>query len=1086
MNDITIVAVHPFNWFRREALKKLHVEFLDRATGFMEGNRWYDPDVDSSIVNYAKSSKILTGSYMILTPIPPVPQPMYTDPYGNVKPLLHVAAGTDLNGRVIFQPDARHMTLSVSCPQWEEHFISSAEKILDKGLDAIDIDNISNTPFIYGGDFSDWSVYKFRNYLSSRFTREELIKMGVDDIDKFDIRNYIKQRLDISRIDADILMIVAPNAEFSSEEVEAIKSYVENGGSLFLQIEPDSCCAANEISKEFGITVKCGNLVSSRYLWDHGSFEVYTINRDHDIMNGVNSLVLNWGVVLVVNNPNAIILAQTDENSWIDVNGNLLIEQNEEKGPFPVIIGLEYGKGRIIIQGDRTQDSIFDSYEVFLRNALLWLGKGVLNGKTLVFDELHREGATLSSERAYSMNAQHPEWFLYSRFSRLASRLGMRVRSTGTPPSFPEDKILREYAKFLHGELIRFISNFVKEVKEYGRRKYGKDIPVYGNQWLGTLWDDNFLLDIALDSILLSPYVDLIQIEAVPSTFPPKNRFTLLYRFGHAMAQNSKPVWNQGAFYNNLGYRELDHNKVNLTILGIAEAYANGAIKELDLAGWPGATPVAGTVMQPDTSIPKKIQSLIDFIWLNKKLLIGFKPYAKTAIIYSIPDFLHNLFPAFKIFPEQQKNELIGLADMLQWLHIPYDIVIFGHPELMDDAYYLKRLKEYDLLIFPNVKHVSHTQIQAMIDYVNSGGRIIFTGSIPSYNHDHDNLTEEDKILLTNLLQEYRNQVILIEELLGCKWYENLKEGYSKIVMYSDILNRFKSIITNMIEIPVITFNTPEMVEINIMKKGNYTAVHLINYRYNLKTDSFERIENIQFSIDKSIVGEAEKAIFISPELIRRLDLKYEDKYIKITIPFLDYWGFIVFNTSLPMISISVDKTSLTYGQTVNVNLSTFLPKDSFIIELIYTDPDGISTSRIIRTFEQQVYSDSFTPGKVGIWKVKAIVKNGENEVLFESEIISFTVNQPFPILLIIIITSIIFGGIILRKTYRKHKRIQKFQFNYNNYLSKYCIRLANYVKNLAIDSSLSYSFIKNLIYLGFYFINQAYLKFVHIPSAMS
>ncbi|MBO3755353.1 MAG: hypothetical protein FGF53_10850, partial [Candidatus Brockarchaeota archaeon] len=681
---------------------------------------------------------------------------------------------------------------SLSCPQWEEHFISSAEKILDKGLDAIDVDNIAVPPFAFGGDFSEWSVYMFRNYLASHFTREELASMGVSDVEKFDIRNYVRGRIDANMINADILVIAAPKTGFQNVEVEAIKSYVENGGGLLLQIEPDGCHVANWLSKEFGVTVKCGNLVSSRHLWDYGSFEVNNVNHEHEVTREIDSLIWNWGVALVVNNPNAVVLAQTDEDSWVDSNNNLLKDSNEEEGPFPVIVGLEYGKGRVIVQGDRTQDSIFDSHEVFLRNALLWLGRGILNRKNLIFDELHLEGATLSSERARSIDAQHPEWYLYSRFSTLATSLGLNVTCTGTPPSFPQDRVLREYAKFLHLELIRFISNFAKGIKDYGRNRYGKNIPVYGNQWLGSLYDDNFLRDIALDSILLSPHLDLIQIESFP-TFPPRNRLTLLYRFGHAMAQNSKPVWNQGAFYSNLGYKELDYRKVNLTILGIAEAYANGAIKELDLAGWPGVPPIAGIVVLPNMSIPKKVQELLDFLWVNRMLLTGFKPYSKIALVYSIPSFLWNTFPAFSVFPDEQRHELIGLADMLQRLHSPYDIIIFGHPDLMNDTYYLDRLKDYEVVILPRVSDISAMQIEAIDNFVKRGGKVIFTGGIPLYDQDHESLAQEEQSRLNRIILEHSDRVILTEDLLGCEWYRNLIEDYSEEERYSSTLNKFWS-----------------------------------------------------------------------------------------------------------------------------------------------------------------------------------------------------------------------------------------------------------------------------------------------------
>ncbi|MGB9718736.1 MAG: hypothetical protein ACPL4E_09930 [Thermoproteota archaeon] len=92
LDELAIVAVHPFNWVERnkqlfwdKIVEQLHVEFMDRATGFMEGHYWYEPNVDSLTVYYTRKKGVITGSYMILTPIPPVSEPTYTDPYGNAR-----------------------------------------------------------------------------------------------------------------------------------------------------------------------------------------------------------------------------------------------------------------------------------------------------------------------------------------------------------------------------------------------------------------------------------------------------------------------------------------------------------------------------------------------------------------------------------------------------------------------------------------------------------------------------------------------------------------------------------------------------------------------------------------------------------------------------------------------------------------------------------------------------------------------------------------------------------------------------------------------------------------------------------------
>jgi hypothetical protein len=91
-----------------------------------------------------------------------------------------------------------------------------------------------------------------------------------------------------------------------------------------------------------------------------------------------------------------------------------------------------------------------------------------------------------------------------------------------------------------------------------------------------------------------------------------------MYRMGHAMAELRKPVWQHIAFYGREWLdKKVDYTKVMLTALEVASAYANGAVKELDLAGWPGEclvgfTPgcggklVGGVVVYPNMTVPSE------------------------------------------------------------------------------------------------------------------------------------------------------------------------------------------------------------------------------------------------------------------------------------------------------------------------------------------------------------------------------------------------------------------------------------------------------------------------------------------------
>ena len=106
LDDVLIVGVHPLNWVEAQAYEfwnrivgNLHIQFIDRATGFMEGETWHSPYVNPSTVKLAHRNNIPIGSYMIFTPIPPkvYPRPKWKYPNGEEGYVMDVCGGRDLN-----------------------------------------------------------------------------------------------------------------------------------------------------------------------------------------------------------------------------------------------------------------------------------------------------------------------------------------------------------------------------------------------------------------------------------------------------------------------------------------------------------------------------------------------------------------------------------------------------------------------------------------------------------------------------------------------------------------------------------------------------------------------------------------------------------------------------------------------------------------------------------------------------------------------------------------------------------------------------------------------------------------------------
>ena len=96
------------------------------------------------------------------------------------------------SGLVMFKKDS-------ACPAWNEYARAAVLHAAERGLDGMWTDNFSpwdsfgNPPLSCA--FGEWSVARFRDYLEQHFSARELSELGVRDVDGFDIRVALRERV---------------------------------------------------------------------------------------------------------------------------------------------------------------------------------------------------------------------------------------------------------------------------------------------------------------------------------------------------------------------------------------------------------------------------------------------------------------------------------------------------------------------------------------------------------------------------------------------------------------------------------------------------------------------------------------------------------------------------------------------------------------------------------------------------------------------------------------------------------------------------------------------------------------------------
>ena len=195
--------------------------------------------------------------------------------------------------------------------------------------------------------------------------------------DCFDVvRSLQPLRYDTLR-DTNILILAAPQNALTAEEVTDTVRFVSEGGGLLVLGDCSVGDRLNSLMVNFGMTYGQGILGSHTPLWDAQSFVVTNLNQTHFITKGIHELHANWTGVLE-NLGDALVLAETEADSWLDANMNGIQDPDEQNGPYAFALAKQFGKGRVLAVAD---NGFFDAAILlsenrrFIRHALAWLAQ---------------------------------------------------------------------------------------------------------------------------------------------------------------------------------------------------------------------------------------------------------------------------------------------------------------------------------------------------------------------------------------------------------------------------------------------------------------------------------------------------------------------------------------------------------------------------------------------------------------------------------------------------------------------------------------------------------------------------------------
>ena len=167
-----------------------------------------------------------------------------------------------------------------------------------------------------------------------------------------------------------VLLILGPDMSYSSLEIDEIKKFLENGGTLVLI---DDFGTGNDILRGLNLTARFTSLIPIDVFYSKNyNFPELVRILDPQLSVGVDKLTLNV--------PSVIVGAEGSiYTSKVAVIGN-----NQRQ--LPIMSELEYGNGRIILFSDPSVfiNDMFEKNEPFIRNFVSYIKADVI-----YIDEAH-------------------------------------------------------------------------------------------------------------------------------------------------------------------------------------------------------------------------------------------------------------------------------------------------------------------------------------------------------------------------------------------------------------------------------------------------------------------------------------------------------------------------------------------------------------------------------------------------------------------------------------------------------------------------------------------------------------------------
>lgn len=454
-----------------------------------------------------------------------------------------------------------------------------------------------------------------------------------------------------------------------------------------------------------------------------------------------------------------------------------------------------------------------------------------------------------------------------------------------TPPSSGRnpatDPLYREYTKFDFGAVKDFATGIRDRLAEASPDRDPSDFLLFANLY-GPFKNPH------VAAILSDPLT--LPVGESQETIPPNHIFDFNVKFYVAAGRYENSGFHQGRPFHGGEdrYPELDEldlaaPQTDYCAIQFAEQVANRAIGVATYQGSCCHGPIdvqPGNWLRPDGSIPDALQELTGFAWSIRELLRGGEFAHDVAVVRSIPTNLwRDNTGTWNRTNEPQYTAFGGASNVVMEEDRPYDVLLFGHPDLWDDTTMLDRLGTYEQVILPNVRCLSAPQRNTLQTALDDGLHVVIADAAPDRTADYEPLPDEAVDALLN----HPNTTVLSGTPARDYWTGN-GDG-----------DKLRRALEERPRLVSTDADTDMELTVQTQQESDRVVLQAVNYDFDLDAEAVRTKQDLSVSLRDTFEVELTTARYYRPgaEPVS-LAVDSSDGRLSIELPDLAVWGVVV------------------------------------------------------------------------------------------------------------------------------------------------------------------------------------------------